>query len=131
MGRGHGGGTAHPQGTYPRRSHVCALQPRRQTPGERQSGSDGEGVGRGHWRGTPCFERAHQSRPWLCFQPEGQRLASASEDQTVKVWDATTGKELFTLRGHTNQVCSVSFSPDGQRLASASEDQTVKMWNAI
>ena len=62
------------------------------------------------------------------FSPDGQRLASASYDNTVKVWDATTGQESLTLKGHTGDVNSVSFSPDGQRLASASHDGTVKVW---
>jgi WD40 repeat protein len=41
----------------------------------------------------------------------------------VKVWDAQTGKELFTLKGHTMQVLSVAFSPDGKWIASASQDR--------
>jgi tetratricopeptide (TPR) repeat protein len=66
----------------------------------------------------------------VCFSPDGHRLASASEDQTVKVWDARTGQEVLTLRGHTDVVRSVCFSPDGRRLASASADGTVKVWDA-
>src|SRR5262249_3844269 len=57
------------------------------------------------------------------------RLASASEDKTVKVWDAQTGQEALTLKGHTDPVRSVCFSPDGKRLASASNDETVKVWD--
>ena len=38
---------------------------------------------------------------------------------TVKVWDAETGQELLTFKGHTGQCHSVAFSPDGKRLASA------------
>jgi hypothetical protein len=56
-------------------------------------------------------------------------LASGSNDQTVKVWDARTGQELHTLKGHTDIVWSVAFSPDGARLASGSWDQTVKVWD--
>ncbi len=66
----------------------------------------------------------------MAFSPDGQRLASASLDQTVKIWDTATGKELFTLKGHAGWVRTVAFSPDGQRLASASDDQTVKIWDS-
>jgi WD40 repeat protein len=48
----------------------------------------------------------------------------------VKVWDADTGQETFTLKGHTTQVNSVAFSADGKRIVSSSNDQTVKVWDA-
>ncbi len=57
----------------------------------------------------------------MAFSPDGQRLASAGHDRTVKVWDAGTGQEIRTLTGHAGGVLSVAFSPDGQRLASASQ----------
>jgi hypothetical protein len=64
----------------------------------------------------------------VAFSPDGQRLASGSEDQTVKIWDIATGKELFTLKGHASPVHSVAFSPDGQRLATGSSDGSIQLW---
>ncbi len=66
----------------------------------------------------------------MAYSPEGKRLASASADGTVRVWDSESGQETLTLKGHAGQVYSVAFSPDGQRLASAGQDKTVKVWDA-
>jgi eukaryotic-like serine/threonine-protein kinase len=66
----------------------------------------------------------------VAFSPDGLRLAFATVDGPVRVWDVGTGQETFTLKGHTKYVISVTFSPDGHRLASASADGTVKVWDA-
>jgi WD40 repeat protein len=63
----------------------------------------------------------------ISFSPDGQLLASVSEDKTVKIWKLD-GQLLNTLKGHTARVTHVSFSTDSKLIASASEDRTIKIW---
>ena len=65
----------------------------------------------------------------MSFSPNGKTLASASDDNTVKLWDVATRTNIATLQGHTGDVESVSFSPDGTTLASSGRDDTVKLWD--
>jgi WD40 repeat protein len=65
----------------------------------------------------------------VAYSLDGRLIASASRDQTVRVWDAKTGDLLHTFRGHTDRVHNVAFDPSGRRLASASLDGTIKLWD--
>jgi WD40 repeat protein/tRNA A-37 threonylcarbamoyl transferase component Bud32 len=66
----------------------------------------------------------------VAFSPDGSRLATASNDNTARLWDARTGQPLLEIKGHTDSVTCVAFSPDGTRLATSSEDQTARLWDA-
>ena len=66
----------------------------------------------------------------VCLSPDGRRLASGSEDETVRLWDVETGACVRTLEGHGQTVTSVCFSPDGRQLASGSYENTVRLWDA-
>jgi WD40 repeat protein len=66
----------------------------------------------------------------VAFSHDSTRLASASHDSTVRIWDASSGACLQTLEGHSSYVYSVAFSHDSTRLASASYDRTVRIWDA-
>ncbi|KAL2826365.1 WD40-repeat-containing domain protein [Aspergillus pseudoustus] len=65
----------------------------------------------------------------VAFSPDGEMVASASDDRTVRLWDPATGAQRRTLQGHTGSVNTVAFSPDGETVASASDDRTVRLWD--
>ncbi len=65
----------------------------------------------------------------LAVSRDGSRIASASFDHSVIIWDAETGEHLRTLAGHESFVDAVAFSADGQQLVTGGHDKTLKMWN--
>src|SRR6516162_3661401 len=65
----------------------------------------------------------------VAITPDGTRAVSASDDQTLRVWDLATGKSLASLAGHTNMVLGVAVTPDGTRAVSASYDTTLRVWD--
>jgi WD40 repeat protein len=66
----------------------------------------------------------------LLFTPDGKRIITAGLDRTVRVWHATTGQELFTLKAHQAAVTGLAIRRNGQVLVTSSDDGTVKIWNA-
>ncbi|KAJ8058483.1 hypothetical protein OCU04_012671 [Sclerotinia nivalis] len=67
----------------------------------------------------------------VAFSPDGTKVASGSDDHTIRLWDAATGESLQTLEGHSSSVYSVTFSPDGTKVASGSGDHTIRLWDVV
>ena len=65
----------------------------------------------------------------VSYSPDGKYALSGSRDETLKLWDINTGKEIRTFSGHSWMVTSVSFSPDGKYALSGSGDKTLKLWD--
>lgn len=72
----------------------------------------------GHTGGVRCVR----------FSPDGEFLATCSEDQTIKLW-RQDGSLVATLKGHTGSIFTIAFSPDGDLIATGGEDHSVRLWS--
>lgn len=82
------------------------------------------------WNPAIAVLRGHSnSVQTAVFSADATRLASASYDTTVRLWDGRTGGHIATLAEHSHAVRSTALSSNGSRLASASEDGTVRLWD--
>ena len=83
------------------------------------------------WSPTIAVLADHSDRIYcVVFSADGSRLASASADRMIRLWDGRTGHHIITLKGHAGPVYSVSFSPVDSRLATASDDGTIRLWGS-
>ena len=110
------------------RSAACALvptaadsqrQPRRHSALWHGETGHPQGVLQGH------AGRVHHA----AFSPDGHRILTLSQDQTLRLWQVETARPLAILTAHRSAIHCASFSPDGRQVASAAEDGTVLLWN--
>jgi len=64
------------------------------------------------------------------FSPDGTRIVTASDDKTVRQWDAGAGQEIVSFQIDADSVTSAEFSPDGTRIVTSSSDNTARVWDA-
>ncbi len=75
--------------------------------------------------------RGHTSRVTaVAWSPDGRRIATASYDKKVRIWNATTGSAMLTYRGHAGRVNALAWSSDSKHIVSASNDKTVQVWDS-
>jgi WD40 repeat protein len=64
------------------------------------------------------------------FSPDGRFILTGGYENSARLWEAATGRELRRFEGHSSSINSVAFSPDGRRVLTGSTDQTARLWDA-
>jgi len=79
---------------------------------------------------APFRELARHEGPVrsVAFSPDGRQLVSGGQDNVLRVWNLSEGRETVVLRGHASHVRDCTFSPDGKWLLSAGRDRQIKLW---
>ena len=67
----------------------------------------------------------------VAFSPDGKYAISGSWNETLKLWDISTGRAIRTFRGYKDFIHSVAFSSDGQYVLSGNDDQTMRLWSVV
>jgi WD40 repeat protein len=77
---------------------------------------------------------SYDGRGPVCWSHDGSMIAATMQrrnsfDRLIKIWNAATGKEIWTFTGHTEPIMGIGFSPDGKRLVSADRNGTIRIWD--
>jgi WD40 repeat protein/serine/threonine protein kinase len=95
-----------------------------------RAGGVPDGVARANGVVLRATLRGHQAPVWsVAFAPDGQTLATGSDDTTLRIWDAATAQERATLPGHSSAVLAVAFGHSGKFLVSGSGDGALHLWD--